>query len=136
PLGGSSARTQALLAGEVDAALVHPPDALQLVADNPGIHIFSKMEEAPLLFGIDATFRRNVEENRPMVVAYVRTVIEAVRAFIDDEQLAISAYQELVPEADADILAEARQDYIERGVWHPNGDVSQELYDATMNAYA
>jgi ABC-type nitrate/sulfonate/bicarbonate transport system substrate-binding protein len=135
PLGGSSARTQALLAGEVDAALIHPLDALQLIKDNPGIHVFSTLAEAPLLFGIDATFARNIEENRDMVVAYTKTVIQAVRQFVDDQDFAINAYTEIVPEADPELVAEAWEDFIARGVWNPNGDVDRELFDATIDTY-
>lgn len=135
PLGGSSARTQALLAGEVDAALIHPLDALQLMRDNPEIHVLSTLAEAPLLFGIDATFTRNVTENRDMVVAYVKTVIQAVRLFLDDQDFAVQSYVEIVPDADPELVAEAWDDFVERGVWDANGDIDRERYDATMNAY-
>lgn len=135
PLGGSSARTQALLAGEVDAALIHPLDALKLTHDNPEIHVLSTLAEAPLIFGIDSTFRRNTEENRDMVVAYVKTAIQAVRLFIDDQDFAVQSYIEIVPEADPELVALAWEDFIERGVWDANGDIDRERFEATVNAY-
>jgi len=135
PLGGSSARTQALLAGEVDAALVHPLDALQLVKDNSGIHVMSRMEDAPLVFGIDSTFASNIETQRGMVVAYVKTVIQAVRRFIDDRDFAIQTCLEFLPEADPELVGQTWQDFIDRGVWDPNMALSQDLYEATMQAY-
>jgi ABC-type nitrate/sulfonate/bicarbonate transport system substrate-binding protein len=135
PLGGSSARKQALLAGEVDAALVHPLDALELVGDNPDVHVMSNLAEAPLLFGVDVTFQTALETNRDMVVAYVKASILAVRAFLDDRDLAVNAYLEIVPETDKAYLEEVWQDYVTRGVWEPNGGLNRELYDATMDAY-
>lgn len=136
PLGGSSARTQALLAGEVDAALVHPLDALQLVKDNTGIHVMSRMEEAPLIFGVDATTAGNLETQRGMVVNYVKTVIQAVRRFIDDRDFAIATCLEFLPDADPELVGETWQDFIDRGVWHPNMEMDQALFEATVQAYA
>lgn len=135
PLGGSSARTQALLAGEVDAALIHPTDALKLVADNPGIHILSTLNDAPILFGIDATNTRNIEERRDAVVAYVKGAIQAVREFIDDQDFAVRAYVEAVPDADPEIIAQSWEFFVNEGVWDPNGDVDRERFEETINAY-
>jgi len=135
PLGGSSARTQALLAGEVDAALVHPLDALGLVRDNPEVHVMSDLADAPLLFGVDVTYAKNLEENRDMVVAYVKASILAVRAFINDRDLAVNAYKDIVPDANTEDLEQVWADYVGRGVWEPNGGLNRELYDATMDAY-
>jgi NitT/TauT family transport system substrate-binding protein len=135
PLGGSSARKQALLAGEVDAALVHPLDALELVGDNPGFHVMSDLADAPLLFGVDVTFQKALEDNHDMVVAYVKASILAVRAFIDDMDLAVNAYLDVVPETNRDYLEQVWKDYVDRGVWEPNGGLNRELYDTTMDAY-
>ena len=135
PLGGSSARTQALLAGEVDAALVHPLNALELIRDNPDVHVLSDLADAPLLFGVDVTYAKNLEENRDMVVAYVKASILAVRAFIDDRDLAVNAYLDIVPDAHREDLEQVWADYVGRGIWEPNGGLNRELYDLTMDAY-
>jgi len=135
PLGGSSARKQALLAGEVDAALVHPLDALELVGDNPNVHVLSDLADAPLLFGVDVSFDKALTDNREMVVAYVKASILAVRAFLDDRDLAVNAYLEIVPETNRAYLEQVWDDYTKRGVWEPNGGLNRQLYDDTMNAY-
>lgn len=135
PLGGSSARKQALLAGEVDAALIHPLDALTLIRDNPTVHVLSDLADAPLLFGVDVTFAKDLVERRDMIVAYTKASILAVRAFIDDRDLAVQAYLDVVPETNREDLEAVWEDYVTRGVWEPNGGTNRELYEATMDAY-
>lgn len=135
PLGGSSARKQALLAGEVDAALIHPLDAVELMHDNPDVHLLSDLADAPLMFGVDATPASTLENNRDMVVAFAKVSILAVRAFINDRDLAVKAYQDVVPDAKTEDLQQVWEDYVKLGVWEPNGGLNRELYDATMDAY-
>ncbi len=136
PLGGSSARTQALVAGQVDAALVHPQYALRLTREQPDkFRVLSDLMDYPLMWAVDATFPQNIKANRPMVVAWVKTCLQAKRAFINDRDLAISAYMEVVPTANKDDLAKVWEFYVKKGVWDPNGGLNQPLYDSTMDAY-
>lgn len=137
-LGASAQRTQALLAGQVDAALIHPQDAIPILSEYEGtLHLFSDMgKEYPLLFGINETYEKTIEENRDMVYQYIKTEVEAVRALMADQDLAVQSFLQEQPDADPDVLAQVWDTYLAQGVWDPNGAIDvKDLFDKSIDAY-
>lgn len=137
PLGGSSARTQALLAGQVDAALIHPLNAIPLLASNPNFRSLGNVgKDFPMIFSVEATMADTIAQNRGMVVAYVKTNVQAVRLFLSDRELAVDYYISKVPDADRDLMNQVWQIYNDLQVWDANGGIDNKaLFEASMNAY-
>lgn len=136
-IGASSQRTQALLAGDVDAALVHPQDGIPILRENEGkLHLFSDMgKEYPLVFTMDGAMQETIEKERGKVVAWVKTHIQAIRLVASDQDLAVQAFLKEMPDSKPEDLARVWEIYKEQGVWDVNGGMDQELYDKTMDAY-
>lgn len=136
PLGGSSARTQALLAGQVDAALIQPQQALKILREQPGkFRVISDLMDYPLTWAFDCTPAKNIKENRPMVVAWVKSVLEAKRIFTKDRDTAVNFYLKVNPKANKADIEQVWEFYVKKGVWDPTGGLNRQLFDATVDTY-
>ena len=101
---------------------------LKLTREQPDkFRVLSDLMDYPLMWAVDATYVNNMKQNRPMVYAWVKTCIQAKRAFIKDRDLAVSAYMDDVPTANKDDLGKVWDFYVKKKVWDPNGGLNPRL---------
>jgi NitT/TauT family transport system substrate-binding protein len=129
PVGGTSGRAQALVAGQVDAGAVYSDVAFQLVHDDPNLHIVGVGTDfLSVVFSslnADGEFLDN-EENRDGIVRLLMSRAELLKFLIDNEEEFITQYLERF-EGDAEVLAEVHEFYSNSGMWDP--DLTMNLDD-------
>jgi ABC-type nitrate/sulfonate/bicarbonate transport system substrate-binding protein len=131
----SSARTAALLSGEVDAILIPGEEFLKVQLDSPGkFHaILNYATEFPNA-GIDAyqVNRDWARANAGLVKDFLRALLLAQRRLSADSQLLIdeSVKRLSIDKRTAKTIAE---DYVRMGIWDPNGGLTPDLVQETLS---
>jgi ABC-type nitrate/sulfonate/bicarbonate transport system substrate-binding protein len=119
PVGGYSARLQAVAAGKVDGTLI---DALQ----------------GPLGYTFNVTTQEQLDDpaKRKVLAAFVKATMEGARFIVDkpDEAANILSKQ-FKGDLPLDLLKETVAKLNHGKVWGLNGGVGKELHDYTMAAY-
>jgi len=134
PVGGTSGRAQALLAGQIDAGAVYTDVAFQLVHDDPNLHIvgvgtdyvdlaFSSMNAA-------GPFLDN-EENRDGIVRLLMSRAELLKFLIENKDEFIAQYLERF-EGTAEVLDEVHEFYSTSGMWDPDLTLDLAGLEETM----
>lgn len=135
---GSEVRAQALANGEIDATIIDLSDIARLEQVAPGsFNILATLGEtlgdilsAPMF--IDSEW---AEENPDIAVKVAEAVILGLRKLNDDPDYALQLAQEALPEEDPAVLETLVNQYIERGLWPPNGVMNEETANATLQFY-
>lgn len=115
PIGGNTARARAVLAGQVDAAMLTYGEYLR-ISEEPGVKSLGTLPELlpPLPISVCATSTRMIEESPELVQKFVNGVLNSVRHARTDEGKA--AYIALAKELGA-------------------GDFTDEQFDALWDFY-
>lgn len=124
-VGGSGPALAALASGGIDAAIVAIP--LSYEAGELGLNVIGRVNEVIPDYQLTVlTFKRSwAEKNRPVVVRYMKSIVQAMRWLYDNKEAAISFLSKemkLKPQ-------HARQGweyYTANKIWNPNGEINVE----------
>jgi ABC-type nitrate/sulfonate/bicarbonate transport system substrate-binding protein len=124
-VGGSGPALTALSSGGIDAAIVAIP--LSYEAPELGLNVIGRVNEVIPDYQLTVlTFKRSwAEKNRPLVVRYMKSIVQAMRWLYDNKEAAVdflSKEMKLKPQ-------HARQGweyYTENKIWNPNGEINIE----------
>jgi len=124
-VGGSGPALTALSSGGIDAAIVAIP--LSYEAPELGLNVIGKVNEVIPDYQLTVlTFKRSwAEKNRPIMVRYMKSMVQAMRWLYDNKEAAVdflSKEMKLKPQ-------HARQGweyYTENKIWNPNGEINVE----------
>ena len=124
-VGGSGPALAALASGGIDAAIVAIP--LSYEAPELGLNVIGKVNEVIPDYQLTVlTFKRSwAEKNRPIMVRYMKSMVQAMRWLYDNKEAAVdflSKEMKLKPQ-------HARQGweyYTENKIWNPNGEINVE----------
>ncbi len=124
-VGGSGPALAALSSGGIDAAIVAIP--LSYEAPELGLNVIGRVNEVIPDYQLTVlTFKRSwAEKNRPLVVRYMKSMVQAMRWLYDNKEAAIdflAREMKLKPQ-------HARQGweyYTENKIWNPNGEINIE----------
>jgi ABC-type nitrate/sulfonate/bicarbonate transport system substrate-binding protein len=124
-VGGSGPAMTSLASGRVDAAIVAIP--LSYEAPDLGLNIIGKVVDVIPDYQLTVlTMKRSwAEKNRPIMVRYMKAMVQAMRWLYDNKQAAVdflAKEMKLKPQ-------HARQGweyYTENKIWNPNGEINVE----------
>lgn len=124
-VGGSGPALAALASGGIDAAIVAIP--LSYEAPELGLNVIGKVNEVIPEYQLTVlTFKRSwAEKNRPIMVRYMKSMVQAMRWLYDNKEAAVdflAKEMKLKPQ-------HARQGweyYTENKIWNPNGEINVE----------
>jgi ABC-type nitrate/sulfonate/bicarbonate transport system substrate-binding protein len=124
-VGGSGPALTALSSGGIDAAIVAIP--LSYEAPELGLNVIGRVNEVIPDYQLTVlTFKRSwAEKNRPVVVRYMKSIVQAMRWLYDNKEPAVdflAKEMKLKPQ-------HARQGweyYTENKIWNPNGEINVE----------
>lgn len=136
---GSEVRAEALANDQIDASVIDLPDIVRLSATYPGsINVLETIGETlPMLIEQDIWMdRRWVEENPELAQEVVIGLVEGLRKLIDDPEFALGLAQEILPDEDPAILTDLIDQYSNRGLWDPNGILTEETAEFTVTFFA
>ncbi|MPZ87254.1 MAG: hypothetical protein GEU81_04090 [Nitriliruptorales bacterium] len=135
---GSEVRAEALAQGEIDASVIDLPDVIQLSQVYPGEFevLVTIGESFPDLIEQDIWFDANwVTENRELAVEVVTALLEGIRRLREDPEYALELATENLPEVDPAVLEETIAEYQERDIWPPDGLLTEERAQETMDFF-
>lgn len=128
----SPARVEAIAQGQLDAATIDLENGIALQNLNPDdFHIILEFTElvGPIENGGFTATSDFYEANPEVVQTIVRTWVETVRRMHDDPDWAAEQsirYFGINYEDNLDDLRNLTREYIERGLWNPNGGLTEE----------
>src|SRR6059058_5040245 len=134
-VGGSPQALTALAAGQIAAAPLSLP--LNYVAEEQGLNTIGRFIDVIPHYQLSVySVRRGwAEENRPVVVRFMKAIALANRWLYANKEAAI----DLLAKETRVKPAYARKGwefYTEKGLWHPNGDVTFEGLQVVSQIYA
>jgi ABC-type nitrate/sulfonate/bicarbonate transport system substrate-binding protein len=134
-VGGSPQALTALAAGQIAAAPLSLP--LNYVAEEQGLNTIGRFIDVIPYYQLSVySVRRGwAEENRPVVVRFMKAIALANRWLYANKEAAI----DLLAKETRVKPAYARKGwefYTEKGLWHPNGDVTFEGLQVVSQIYA
>lgn len=136
---GSEVRAEALANDQIDASVIDLPDIVRLTLTYPGSFTVLETvgETLPMLIEQDIWMDKKwVEENPELAQKVVEGLILGIRKLIDDPEFALNLAVELLPDEDAGSLEELITEYASRGLWDPNGILTQETAAFTVDFFA
>ena len=136
---GSEVRAEALANDQVDASVIDLPDIVALEATYPDSFVVLDTigENLPDLIEQDIWMNRTwVEENPELAQQVTTCLVQGLRNLIDDPAYALQLATELLPDVDPAILEELIAEYNARGVWDPNGVLTEETAQYTVEFFA
>jgi NitT/TauT family transport system substrate-binding protein len=133
--GGSSANLAALASGQIAATTVAVP--LNFVAEEAGFNLIGRLAEVIPNYEQTALAAKRswAEKNRPLVVRFMKAMIQAHRWLYANKEPAVDFLikeMKLTP-------AHARKGweyYTENHIWHPDGDVTLEGLKYNIQIYS
>jgi ABC-type nitrate/sulfonate/bicarbonate transport system substrate-binding protein len=134
----SEQRSQALIAGQVDAALIAFDDVVAVERAKPGQFkaIITYKDELPDIagsyFSCNAKF---VEEHPDAVQAIIDTWILNYRRAYDDPAWFLAAVKKKLPEVNEALLREQYDSFAKNRLWDPNGHMDPKTIEATFSTY-
>lgn len=133
-IGGIGARQKALLAGKVDATLLHMERALQVVKTSDKHHnIASIAEELPGVPLVYHTAQTKWLNNNPEVAhRYTKALIEAARFAVTQKPAMLKLGLKIMGAESQAAVEAAYESYRNSGVWGVNGGLSREGFDFTV----
>ncbi|HEX2154614.1 MAG TPA: ABC transporter substrate-binding protein [Acidimicrobiia bacterium] len=136
---GSEVRAEALANDQIDASVIDLPDVVSLGATYPDSFtvLDTVGENLPDLIEQDIWMNRTwVEENPELAQEVTTCLLEGLRNLVDDPDYALEVATELLPDQDPAILEELIAEYIERDIWDPNGALTEETAQYTVEFFA
>lgn len=136
---GSEVRAEALANDQIDASVIDLPDIVSLGATYPdSFNVLDTVgENLPDLIEQDIWMSRSwVEENPELAQEVTVCLVEGLRNLVDDPDYALQVATELLPDEDPAVLEELIAEYIERGIWEPNGALTEETAQYTVEFFA
>lgn len=133
--GGSSANLAALQSGAIAATTVAVP--LNFAAEESGLNIIGRIMDAVPYFQTNAliTQRSWAERNRPVMVRFMKGMVQAIRWLFDNKEAAIdflSREMQLKP-----VYARRGWEfYTQNRFWPPDGEVTMEGLKYNIRIYA
>ncbi len=139
PIGGFSARLQAVLAGKVDGSLVDTITALRGEKEG-GLKIVADAQQIiaePLgyTFTIASTDALADPQRRKALYAFVKASMQGARYVVEHPDEAATSIQSRIKDTPIDLLRETVAKLNEEKVWALNGGVHQALHDFTEKTY-
>jgi ABC-type nitrate/sulfonate/bicarbonate transport system substrate-binding protein len=133
--GGSGPAFTALTSGQIAAAFVAIP--LSFAAADMGYHIIGRVVDVIPNYQLAAlaVHRSWAEQNRPLLIRFLKGVVLGARWLIENKQPAIDF---LVKEMDLKPEHARRgwEYYVEHRIWDPNADVNIEGVKTALQVYA
>ncbi len=77
-----------------------------------------------------------VDENPELAQQVVSALVAGIRRLRDDNQYALTLATELLPDEDPAVLSELIAAYTDRGIWDPNGILTEETAQFTIEFFA
>lgn len=136
---GSEVRAEALANDQIDASVIDLPDIVSLSANYPGsFNVLETIGETlPDLIEQDIWMNSDwVAENPETAADVVTCIIEGLRRLIDDPAYALSVATEMLPDEDTAVLEELITEYAERDIWNPNGFLTRETAQFTIEFFS
>lgn len=139
PVGGSSARAQALLAGRVDGTAVYHDDAYHLMAAEPKLKILIDTADAvPLIFtslqGREAFL--DAAENRDGIVRALVARGRMLKWIVENKWKYLEGFARQYPAANPRVLSPVHDFYVKVGQFDPDLTTDPREYTKTMDVYA
>ncbi len=135
---GSEVRAEALANDQVDSSVIDLPDIVRLSATYPGSFVVLETvgETLPMLIEQDIWLSKDwADENPELAQRVVEGLILGIRKLIDDPEFGLQLATELLPDEDPAQLEELIGEYSSRGLWDPNGILTPETADFTVNFF-
>jgi ABC-type nitrate/sulfonate/bicarbonate transport system substrate-binding protein len=139
PIGGFSARLQAVLAGKVDGSLVDTITALRGEKEG-GVKIVADAQQIiaePLgyTFTIASTDALADPQRRKALYGFVKASMQGARYVVEHPDEAAASIQTRIKDTPIDLLRQTVAKLNEEKVWGLNGGVHQNLHDFTEKTY-
>jgi NitT/TauT family transport system substrate-binding protein len=134
PVGGTSGRAQALLAGTIDAGAVYSDVAFQLVAQDPSLHIVGVgTDYVTLIFSSMNASEEFLDnpDNHDGIVRLLMARAEMMKFLVDEKDEFITQYLERF-DADETVLGEVHDFYTNSGMWDPDLTMDLGALEETM----
>jgi NitT/TauT family transport system substrate-binding protein len=132
-IGGNSARQKALVAGQVDATLLHKERAIQVAQSDARFHVVGSTSDylkgVPLVWHAARTDW--LKKNHDVAVRYTKSIIESVRFAVHNRDAMLKLGEELIGK-DPKAVAAAYDAYRTSGVWGVNGGLDRKGFDTTV----
>lgn len=133
--GGSSANLAALTSGQIAATTVAIP--LNFVAEEAGLNVIGRLVDVISDYQQTAlaTKRSWAEKNRPLMVRFMKAMVQAHRWLYTNREPAIDFLikeMKLKP----DHAHRGWEYYTQNRIWHPEGDINMEGMKFNMQIYA
>jgi ABC-type nitrate/sulfonate/bicarbonate transport system substrate-binding protein len=139
PIGGFSARLQAVLAGKVDGSLVDIITALR--AEKTGEAVIVADAQEIIAEPLGYTFTIASEEGlsdptkRKALYNFVKASMRGARYVVDHPEEAAASILSRVKETPIDLLTQTVQRLNAEKAWGVNGGVNKKIHDFTMQTY-
>jgi ABC-type nitrate/sulfonate/bicarbonate transport system substrate-binding protein len=136
---GSEVRAEALANDQIDASVIDFPDIVRLEATYPDSFVVLATigETLPDLIEQDIWMNAAwIEENPELAQQVVTALVQGIRNLRDDHEYALSLASELLPDEDPAVLSELITEYTERGIWDPNGILTEETAQFTIEFFS
>jgi NitT/TauT family transport system substrate-binding protein len=132
-IGGNSARQKAILAGKVDATLLHKERAVMVATQSDKHHIIGGTADylpgVPLVY--HAARKDWLEQNADLVARYTKSLIQAARFMVRNKAIMLKLGEEVIG-GDPKIIEAAYEEYRKSGVWAVDGGLNKEGFDFTI----
>jgi NitT/TauT family transport system substrate-binding protein len=136
---GSEVRAEALANDQIDASVIDFPDIVRLEATYPGsFNVLATIGETlPDLIEQDIWMNQAwIDENPELAQQVVSALVGGIRRLRDDNEYALALATELLPDEDSGVLADLIAEYTERGIWDPNGILTEETAQFTIEFFS
>ncbi len=132
--GGSAANVAALQAGQIAATTVAVP--LNYLAEESGFNVIGRLIDAVPDFELTvlATKRSWAEKNRPLMVRFMKAMVQAHRWLYENKEPAIeflTREMQLKPNH----ARRGWEYYTQNRIWHPHGDLNLEGMKYNLHIY-
>ncbi len=136
---GSEVRAEALANDQIDASIIDLPDIVRLEATYPdSFNVLATIGETlPNLIEQDIWMNAAwVEENPDLAQQVVTGLVGGIRRLREDGEYALGLATGLLPDESPDVLANLIAQYTERGIWDPNGILTEETAQFTIEFFS
>ena len=133
-IGGNGARQTALLAGKVDATLLHKERAVAVVTSSDKFHLIGSTSDylkgVPLVYHTART--EWLAKNGDVAKRYVKALIEATRFMVENKDVMVKYGERVIKKASKELIAKSFEEYKKSGVWGLNGGLNKAGFDFTI----
>lgn len=135
-VGSDSQRQQALVAGKIDATLLHAPRALYMTRTSPNdFHVLASVaKEVPEAVGtMSVASDSAIQQKTEALDRYVRAIIRANRWIMENPKDAAEVGLNFIPDIDKDDMASSLNALVEaKGFFGHVGTLDRKIFEAQM----